>query len=67
MQLDLAQGPLWRFQLLRFTAEKYVLLMTIHHIIYDGWSQSVFTKELSILYKDFSIGQSSSLPDLPIQ
>lgn len=64
---DLAQGPLWRFQLLRFTAEKYVLLMTIHHIIYDGWSQSVFTKELSILYKDFSTGQSSSLPDLPIQ
>ncbi|MEH2069555.1 MAG: amino acid adenylation domain-containing protein [Nostoc sp.] len=64
---DLAQGPLWRFQLLQFTEEKYVLLMTIHHIIYDGWSQSVFTKELSILYKDFSSGQSSSLPDLPIQ
>ncbi|MEH2279461.1 MAG: amino acid adenylation domain-containing protein [Nostoc sp.] len=64
---DLAQGSLWRFQLLQFTEEKYVLLMTIHHIIYDGWSQSVFTKELSILYKDFSSGQSSSLPDLPIQ
>lgn len=64
---DLAQGPLWRFQLLRFTEEKYVLLMTIHHIIYDGWSHSVFTKEVSILYKDFSTGQPPSLPDLPIQ
>lgn len=64
---DLAQCPLWRFKLLRFIAEKYVLLMTIHHIIYDGWSHSVFTKELSILYQDFSSGQSSSLPDLPIQ
>lgn len=38
---DLAQEPLWRFQLLRFAEQKYVLLMTIHHLIYDGWSQTV--------------------------
>ena len=64
---DLAHYPLWRFQLLQFTTTKYVLLMTIHHIIYDGWSQTVFAKELSILYKDFSTDQLSSLPNLPIQ
>lgn len=64
---DLSKGPLWRFQLVQLTAEKYIFLMTIHHIIYDGWSHSVFIKELSTLYTDFSAGKSSSLPDLPIQ
>lgn len=64
---DLAQGPLWRFQLCQLSDEKYVLLMTIHHIIYDGWSQTVLTQELSLLYQDFVSGQPPSLPDLPIQ
>ena len=49
---DLAKGPLWQFKLLQLDAEKYVLLMVIHHLIYDGYSHSVFTQELSTLYKD---------------
>lgn len=64
---DLDQVPLWRFKLLRFAQEKHVLLMTIHHIIYDGWSHGVFAKELSVLYQDFSSGKPLSLPDLPLQ
>lgn len=64
---DLDQLPLWRFKLLRFAQAKHVLLMTIHHIIYDGWSHGVFAKELSVLYQDFSSGKPPSLPDLPLQ
>lgn len=64
---DLDQVPLWRFKLLRFAQEKHVLLMTIHHIIYDGWSHGVFAKELSLLYQNFSSGKPPSLPDLPLQ
>lgn len=64
---DLAKGPLWQFKLLQLDAEKYVLLMVIHHLIYDGYSHSVFTQELSTLYKDFSEGKTSSLADLPLQ
>ncbi len=64
---DLDQGPLWRFQLLRLTPEHHLLLMTVHHIIYDGYSHSIFTQELSVLYQDFSTGKPSSLKDLPLQ
>lgn len=64
---DLAQGPLWRFKLLGLAPEEQVLLMTVHHIIYDGYSHSIFTQELSVLYQDLSAGKPSSLKDLPLQ
>jgi amino acid adenylation domain-containing protein len=64
---DLAQGPLLRIMLLCLAAEEHVLLLTIHHIIFDGWSVGVFVQELAQLYPVFCIGQPSSLPKLPIQ
>ncbi|MBW4431911.1 MAG: condensation protein [Pelatocladus maniniholoensis HA4357-MV3] len=64
---DLAQVPLLRLTLLRFKNRQYVLLITIHHIIFDGWSQGVFIRELSILYEAFSSGKSSPLTDIHIQ
>ncbi|HBB32924.1 MAG TPA: condensation protein [Cyanobacteria bacterium UBA8803] len=64
---DLATAPLWRFKLLRLGEEEHILLRTIHHIIFDGWSHSVFMRELGILYKAFSAGQPSPLSELPIQ
>ena len=64
---DLAKAPLWRFKLLRLGAEEHILYRTIHHIIFDGWSHSVFMRELGILYKAFSHGQPSPLSELPIQ
>lgn len=64
---DLAKAPLWRFQLLRLGEEEHILYRTIHHIIFDGWSHSVFMRELGILYKAFSQGQPSPLSQLPIQ
>ncbi|AFZ09438.1 amino acid adenylation domain protein [Oscillatoria nigro-viridis PCC 7112] len=64
---DLTKGPLLRASLLQLDAEEYVLLLTLHHIIFDGWSIGVFLQELAALYEAFSIGKPSPLPELPIQ
>jgi thioesterase domain-containing protein/acyl carrier protein len=64
---DLASGPLWRFKLLRLSPNNYALIRVIHHIIFDGWSNSVFIRELDALYEAFTIGNPSPLADLPIQ
>jgi len=64
---DLARGPLLRARLLRLDAEEYMLLLTMHHIVSDGWSIGVFVRELTTLYKAFSNGEASPLPELSIQ
>jgi amino acid adenylation domain-containing protein len=64
---DLAQGPLIRTSLLRLGEEDYIVLLTIHHIISDGWSAMVFVQEMVALYHAFSSGQTLQLPELPIQ
>jgi thioesterase domain-containing protein/acyl carrier protein len=64
---DLNQAPLWRFTLLRFSNEYHILLRTIHHIIFDGWSHNVFMRELGTFYKSVLDGQPSPLLKLPIQ
>ena len=64
---DLAQGPLVRATMLRLSREEHVLLLTMHHIVSDGWSMGILFRELSVLYEAFSGGKSSSLPELPIQ
>jgi amino acid adenylation domain-containing protein len=64
---DLDRGPLLRAMLLRLGEEEHVLFLNMHHIISDGWSIGVLTRELSILYQAFSAGRPSPLPDLPIQ
>ncbi len=64
---DLAKGPLLRAKLIRLEDEQYILLLTFHHIIFDGWSMDVFSRELSALYGAFIQGQPSPLPELPIQ
>ncbi|MEH2206128.1 MAG: amino acid adenylation domain-containing protein [Nostoc sp.] len=64
---NLAKGFLVRASLLRLSEEEYVLLVTMHHIITDGWSCGVFLRELSTLYAAFSTNQPSPLPELPIQ
>ena len=64
---DLATGPLWRVQLLRLTSVDHLLLVTIHHIVFDEWSLNVFLQELAALYEAFSTGKPSPLPELPIQ
>ena len=63
----LVHGPLFRVTLLRLDTEEHVLLMTVHHILSDGWSTGVLYRELETLYAAFSAGEPSPLPELPIQ
>jgi amino acid adenylation domain-containing protein len=60
-------GPLLRAGLLRLGDDEHVLLVTMHHIISDGWSLRVLVKEVATLYEAFAAGQSSPLPELAIQ
>jgi len=65
--MNLAQGPLFDAQLLRLAEEEHALLLNLHHIVADGWSMGIFTRELRVLYQAFLRGESSPLPELPIQ
>ncbi len=65
---DLAQGPLLRNLLLRISETEHIALLTMHHIVSDGWSIGVFLRELKTHYEAFSAGQRRSpLGELPIQ
>ncbi|WP_193197373.1 non-ribosomal peptide synthetase [Nostoc sp. MG11] len=64
---DLARGPLLRSKLWRLSETEYLLVVTTHHIVADGWSFSVLTQELATLYEAFSQGKPSPLTELPIQ
>ena len=65
--IHLHSGPLLRAQLLSLTLEDHVLLLTTHHIIFDGWSRSVLVRELGCFYESALSVQPAQLPDLPIQ
>ncbi|HEV2148641.1 MAG TPA: condensation domain-containing protein, partial [Longimicrobiaceae bacterium] len=65
--IDLAAGPVVRARLLRLDAELHALLVTMHHIVVDGWSWGIFYYELGVLYEAFVAGKPSPLPELPIQ
>jgi non-ribosomal peptide synthetase component F len=67
MPFDLGQGPVIRTLLVRVDEEDHVLLVNIHHIATDGWSISILTRELAVLYSSALEGQGSPLPSLPIQ
>jgi amino acid adenylation domain-containing protein len=64
---DLENGPLIRGQLLRLGEEEHVLLVTMHHIVSDGWSVWVLIRELKALYGAFSLGAPDPLPPLSVQ
>jgi amino acid adenylation domain-containing protein len=64
---DLEQGPLIRGRLVRMAEDDHVLLVTMHHIVSDGWSRGVLTRELSALYAAFRRGDPDPLPPLPVQ
>ncbi|HEX6288070.1 MAG TPA: amino acid adenylation domain-containing protein, partial [Herpetosiphonaceae bacterium] len=64
---DLARGPLLRARLLRLAPTEHVLLLTMHHIVTDGWSMGVLFDELATGYAAARSGERAELPDLPIQ
>ena len=67
LTFDLAAGPLLRVLLIKLEAESYALLMTMHHIVSDGWSANLMSDEICALYKAFVEGDSLVLPKLAIQ
>ena len=64
---DLENDPLLRTTLLDLGEQGYLFLLTIHHIVSDGWSIGVLFKELSALYTAFANGRTCTLPELSIQ
>ena len=64
---SLTQGPLLRVTLLQLDQTEYVLIVNLHHIIFDEWSSALLIRELGILYTAFSTGKPSPLPELTIQ
>ncbi|HET7461931.1 MAG TPA: amino acid adenylation domain-containing protein, partial [Longimicrobium sp.] len=64
---DLRRGPLIRGRLVRLAGDDHVLAVTMHHIVSDGWSIGVLTRELSALYAAFGRGDADPLPALPVQ
>jgi amino acid adenylation domain-containing protein len=64
---NLATGPLVRASLVRLGAEDHALLVTMHHIVSDGWSMGVLIKEVGVLYRAFIDNEPSPLPELPVQ
>ena len=59
---DLRQAPLFRVRLVRLSPEEHRLVVTAHHIIFDGWSTNVFYSELSELYNAHAAGKEPPLP-----
>ncbi|WP_417831814.1 amino acid adenylation domain-containing protein [Terasakiella sp.] len=64
---DLQTAPLIRGQLLKVSDEEHILLLSMHHIVSDGWSIGIIGRELSVLYKAFPNNKSADLPELDIQ
>ena len=64
---DLSAQLLLRAKILQLDNKSYQLIVTLHHIIADGWSIGIFIKELAALYEAFSVGKPSPLSELPIQ
>ncbi|MFP2930484.1 amino acid adenylation domain-containing protein, partial [Pyxidicoccus sp. 3LG] len=63
----LTESPLLRARLLKLSATDHVLLLTMHHIVSDGWSMGILIQEVAALYVAFSRSQPPSLPELPLQ
>lgn len=64
---NLEKDPLIRARLIKLDHDQHVFLLTMHHIVSDGWSMGVFLNEVAHLYQAFSAGQVSPLPELKIQ
>jgi amino acid adenylation domain-containing protein len=64
---DLTHGPVIRAALLRMADQDHILLITLHHIVTDGWSRGVIQRDLAALYNARVLRQTPTLPAIPIQ
>lgn len=66
-KFDLSQGPLLFIKFLRLNEQESILIVNMHHIISDGWSISIFVREVGFIWNAFSQNQPLLLPELKIQ
>jgi amino acid adenylation domain-containing protein len=64
---DLSHGPVLRMKLIKVAEDDHILLRTFHHIVSDGWSVGVFSREFMLLYEAFHEGRENPLPPLSVQ
>jgi amino acid adenylation domain-containing protein len=64
---DLTAGRLMRVALIRLAAEEHVIVLTLHHIVSDGWSMGVLVREVTELYRAQVEGRPPALRELPVQ
>ena len=64
---DLARGPMLRATVVKLAPQEHVSLLTVHHIVFDGWSMGIFLNEMAVLYDTFSRSALSPLRDLSMQ
>ena len=64
---DLRQAPLLRARVFRLGERDHLFVVTMHHIVSDGWSTGIFLRELSALYASHARGKALTLPELPVQ
>ncbi|WP_263143476.1 non-ribosomal peptide synthase/polyketide synthase [Pseudomonas sp. RIT-PI-AD] len=64
---DLERGPLLRVCLLKAADREHYLVVTLHHIVTEGWAMDIFARELAALYEAALQGRPSPLPELPVQ
>ena len=64
---DLAEGPLVRATVLRLGENDHIGLLTMHHIVTDGWSAGILIREMAILYDAFRSDRPASLPEMQVQ
>lgn len=63
---DLVRGPLVRARIVKLEEARHLLVLTIHHIVSDGWSNGIVQNELAALYAAASRGVAHDLPE-PVQ
>ena len=64
---DLVNGPLFRAKLLKLQPDEHILLLTMHHIVSDGWSIGILIREIATLYRAKIANQPTPLSDLTVQ
>jgi len=64
---NLETGPLFRAKLFHLADQEYILTLTVHHIVFDGWSEGVLLQDLAAFYNATCVGETPNLPDLPVQ
>jgi len=64
---DLRRGPLWRMTIVREQSDSHVVLLTMHHLIADGWSLELFAEEMFACCAAYAAGEEPVLPPLPLQ